>query len=125
MKSAFRVATFLVFVLAVSAVILAKDDHSIGTWKLNVSESTFTPGPAPKSEIRTYEAIDNGVKMSREMVDENGKTTSSSLTAKYDGQDHPLDSGGAEGPYDSIAFKQVNAYTVDVIQKKMERRSKP
>ncbi len=29
-------------------------DPVIGTWVLDVAKSTFSPGPAPKSESRTY-----------------------------------------------------------------------
>jgi hypothetical protein len=51
------VRALLAIVAATSGVAIAEaaaPDPVIGTWQLNVSKSTFTPGPAPKSETRTY-----------------------------------------------------------------------
>ena len=51
-------------VLAASVTMLAqtsKDAH-IGTWKLNVAKSKFSPGPGYKSETRTYEPTADGYK---------------------------------------------------------------
>ena len=33
-------------------------DPVIGTWQLNVAKSKFSPGPAPKSDARTYAVTD-------------------------------------------------------------------
>ena len=31
-----------------------ESDPLVGTWELNVAKSKYSPGPAPKSETRTY-----------------------------------------------------------------------
>ena len=35
---------------------VAARDPAVGTWRLNLQKSKYYPGPAPQSEIRTYEA---------------------------------------------------------------------
>jgi hypothetical protein len=38
----------------------AQTDPLIGTWKLNVAKSTFSPGPAPRSTTATVTAAGQG-----------------------------------------------------------------
>jgi hypothetical protein len=63
---------------------------AIGTWKLNVARSKYTPGPPPKSATITYEETADGIKRTGESVDAEGKTTSFGYTAKNDGKDYPV-----------------------------------
>ena len=51
-------ATALVAVLAA-----APPDPILGTWKLNLSKSKFNPGPAPRSQTRTYIQTPEGVQV--------------------------------------------------------------
>ena len=39
------------------------EDSSAGTWKLNISKSTFAQNPSPKSETRTYTVTPEGTAM--------------------------------------------------------------
>ena len=39
-------------------------DPFVGTWRLNIAKSTYSPGPAPKSQVSTYEAAGQGYKVS-------------------------------------------------------------
>ena len=32
-------------------------DALVGRWELNIAKSTYDPGPAPKSETRTYAVV--------------------------------------------------------------------
>jgi hypothetical protein len=50
-------------------------DPLIGTWVLNVAKSTYSPGPAPKSETRTYTATARGFTYSSKGIDADGKPT--------------------------------------------------
>jgi len=55
-------ALVLMSVLALTAVVIAADNN-VGTWKLNLAKSTYSPGPAPKSQTLTIEAWgEDGVK---------------------------------------------------------------
>jgi hypothetical protein len=100
------------FFLSLSAS--AADDPFIGTWKLNLAKSKFTPGPAPKSQSLTYEPSGNGVKLTSNQVDAQGNSTPGGYTANYDGKDYPFTNPDA----DTIALKRVDAGTVTATWKK-------
>jgi len=106
-------------VLAASVTMLAqtsKDAH-IGTWKLNVAKSKFSPGPGYKSETRTYEPTADGYKFQGERVNTDGSTQKYGFTVKYDGKDYPVtgkDPGGAE----TIAVKLVDVNHIESTSKK-------
>ena len=86
-------------------------DNSLGTWKLNVERSKYTPAPFPfKSQSTIRSASDGGVKVTSTGVQADGKPSNSSYTAKYDGLDCPV----TGAPFDIIAMKQVDANTLTV-----------
>src|SRR5579872_3503323 len=90
-------------------------DPAVGTWKLNTAKSKYTPGPVPKSAIVTYEETADGIKRTGESVDADGKATSFTYTAKYDGKDYPVSGSDL---YDTIAPKRINDHTVEATLKK-------
>jgi hypothetical protein len=100
-----------VLVVAVSA----QASPEIGTWKLNVAKSKFSPGPAPKSQTVTFAAAGQGVKVTTEGVGADGTKTAQSYTANYDGKDVPL-TGSATT--DTVSLKRINATTVERTDKK-------
>jgi hypothetical protein len=51
----------LVLGLLLQRSTLAQASLRYGTWKLNPAKSTYNPGPAPKSEVRTYKANGDGL----------------------------------------------------------------
>jgi hypothetical protein len=88
-------------------------DNSLGTWKLNMEKSKFSPSAPVKSLTATREASDDGVKVTTTGERADGTPINGSYTAKYDGKDYPV----TGAPYDSIAIKQVNANTFTTVQK--------
>ena len=44
---------------AFAGVALAQSDPSVGTWKLNLTKSKYSPGPLPKSNTVTIAAVPN------------------------------------------------------------------
>lgn len=58
--------------------LVAADNPFVGTWKLNVAKSKFSPGPPPQSETVTIDA-DNKVEVSG--MDDKGQATNWSYTA--------------------------------------------
>jgi hypothetical protein len=90
-------------------------DPAIGTWKLNVAKSKYTPGPTPKSATLTYEETADGIKRTGESVDADGKTTSFEYTAKFDGKDYPITGSDL---YDAISLKRINEQTAEGTLKK-------
>src|SRR5450631_2746523 len=90
--------------LAITTAAAFGADNTLGTWKLNVAKSKYTPAPMPvKSLTVTREASDGGVKQTTTGEQADGTAISASYAAKYDGKDVQV-SGNA--PYDTIAIKQ-------------------
>ena len=83
----------------------------MGTWKINIAKSKFTPAPIPlKSLTSVREEAPGGVKVTNTGERSDGVAISSGYTAKYDGSASSVT--GAGSPYDSISVKQVNANTL-------------
>jgi hypothetical protein len=93
----------------------AQADPAVGSWKLNVGKSRYSPGPAPKSQTITITAAGNGIRVSSKGVDGDGKATSTEYTASYDGKDVPVMFNLA---YDVTSLKRVDANTSELTRKK-------
>ena len=105
---------FLAF--AITTVVTFAADNTIGTWKLNVEKSKYSPAPMPVKSLNvTREASDGGVKVTTTGEQADGTAINASYTAKYDGKDVQV-TGNA--PYDTISIKQVNANTLTDARKK-------
>jgi hypothetical protein len=111
-------------VIVVSVVIAASiadvsaqaKDPRVGTWKLDLAKSKYDPGPPPQSQTVKVEPADKGEKVTSEVVSADGKRTTSSYTAKFDGKDYPL-SGSALGA-DKVSLKRIDARTTVRTDKK-------
>ena len=110
----FLTSTVLVAVLALTVNAWGADSN-VGTWKLNLDKSKFSPGPAPKSVTLTIEAHDNGIKYTSHGENAQGAPIHVEFTAKYDGQDNPV-TGSPD--FNSIALKRVDAHTIEATIKK-------
>ena len=110
------VAFLAVCLVATSSLSsFAQTDPIIGTWKLNLAKSKYNPGPPPKSQTLTYEAAGQGVKVTNKIMGAEGKPIDIQFTANYDGKDYPV-TGNPD--WDTIAFKRIDAYKVEVTRKK-------
>ncbi|MEO5896351.1 MAG: hypothetical protein ABIS06_11670 [Vicinamibacterales bacterium] len=90
-------------------------DPLVGTWELNIAKSKYTPGPAPKSETRTYVVAGQDIKATSKSVDADGKPTSGQWTVNYDGKDRPI-IGRPDA--DGLSLKRIDAFTSEFTQKK-------
>jgi len=133
-----RCLTAFAILLTLFGVSLAaqRADPIIGTWVLNVAKSTFSPGPAPKSESRTYvmegqetKVTSKGVseprtyKMVRQEIkatstgmDSDGTPTTREWTVVYDGRDRPM-TGDPDA--DMVSLTRIDAFTTEFTQKKV------
>lgn len=112
MKNAFH--SFLVgAVLALAGVTVATaadaPDPVVGTWTLNLAKSKFDPGPAPKSQTRTYSQDADGITLMVSGVGADGSALSQQSTFKYDNKAYSM-TGSAD--YDAISLKRVNGSTI-------------
>jgi hypothetical protein len=79
----------LTVALCLVAELCFADDANLGTWKLNVAKSVFSPG-SPKNDKVVYEAAGDNVRVTVDGTDKDGKPTHSEWTGKFDGKDYPV-----------------------------------
>jgi hypothetical protein len=102
--------------LALTSIAVLAADNTLGTWKLNIEKSKYTPTPMPvKSLTITREASDGGVKVTTSGEQADGTAINASYTVKYDGKEVSVT---GNSPYDTIAVKQLNANTLTDERKK-------
>src|SRR5439155_10622788 len=90
-------------------------DPIVGTWVLNIAKSRYAPGPAPKSETRTYVVAGPDIKATSKGTDSDGKPTTAEWTVNYDGRDRPQ-TGNPDA--DTLSLKRIDAHTTEFMQKK-------
>jgi hypothetical protein len=107
----------VILALAITTVAAFGADNTIGTWKLNVAKSKYTPAPFPLKSLTTVrEASSGGVKVTNTGERSDGTMINATYTTKYDGTDASVTGTGS--PYDTISIKQVNANTLTDERKK-------
>jgi len=112
-----RVALGIGLALILSLVVVSAQgtDRLVGTWKLNVAASKYSPGPPPKSSTRTVEDWVGGVFVSTQKgINAEGNPTWAHYAFKFDGKDYPYAAStlpGASPAFTTIAFKRVDANT--------------
>jgi len=96
----------LIFFVILSGKAQEQTDPRLGTWKLNVEKSKYTPGPAPASETRSYATDGSVVTVNIEDVDSNGRHSK----LNYFGQDNGKDYLLLGVPFaDAITTRRINA----------------
>ena len=106
--------TGVVAILA-GTVLAQAPDAQVGTWKLNVAKSKFTPGPMPTTATTMIEAVGAGTKVVVDQTLAGGAPGHWEFTTNYDGKDSPV-TGSPDA--DMVARTLVNANTVETITKK-------
>jgi hypothetical protein len=88
----------------------------VGTWTLNVAKSSYSPGPAPKSQTLKIEAWgDDGLSYVADGVGGDDKPTHSEFQAKFDGKDYEF-KGNPDG--DQLAYKKIDDNTLEATLKR-------
>lgn len=101
--------------LLVVAVVAQSPDPLLGTWKVNLVKSTWSPGPSPKSQFSRWEALPNGqLKNINAAVDAKGQSTHSEIVVRFDGADLTL--VGAAVPT-TRAYKRIDGRTFEYVTK--------
>src|SRR5262245_9038851 len=90
-------------------------DPMVGIWKVNLSKSTYSPGPAPKSGVNKFEHGEDGMKATIEIVDGQGNKIHSEAAVKFDGKDYPITGSPIA---DAVSVKRINERETDVVWKK-------
>ncbi len=106
-KTVRAVAVVSVLTAALGSVGVAQTPvPGLGTWRLNVAKSKYSPGPAPKSGTVTFSAAGQGVKAVIDGVGPDDSKTHWEYTANFDGKPYPV-TGNPDG--DMVVAKRVNA----------------
>jgi hypothetical protein len=102
-------------ILAIGTGTTLAADAVAGTWKLNVAKSTFSPGPALKSQTRSYAESAQGLTLILKTTTADGKESTATLTFKDDGKPYPV-SGNPD--FDMVSVTRVDPLTVHSTQTK-------
>ncbi len=75
---------------SVTAVAQAPTSPTIGTWALNLAKSRYNPGPAPKSETRTYEAKAVGIRETIQVETADGSSYTETSIYRENGKPYAM-----------------------------------
>ena len=114
MRTARTLIVTLLCCFALSVAAAGADPH-VGTWKLNLAKSKYSPGPAPKEVTMKIEAKGVGIHLTQTGTDAAGKAIKIDFNANYDGKDTPVT--GVTNT-ETIAVKRVDANTSESTLKK-------
>lgn len=99
-----------------NATTASSANAHVGTWTLNLGESSYSPGPAPKSQTVKIEAWgDDGLTYVTDGVGPDDQPTHADFQAKFDGMDYPIQ-GNADA--DAISYHPIDANTLDATLKR-------
>jgi hypothetical protein len=88
---------------------LAQSNPLIGTWKLNLEKSKFTPGTAPRSQTANFQQDGQNIKNTNQTIDAQGNATTTVFLHIYDGQPHPTTGTPL---YDATAYLRLDGNTI-------------
>lgn len=111
MKRLFGIAIVAALFLGLAPNSFAQTDAFLGTWKLNVKKSKFTPGPPRKGETRVVVTSDVGLRVSVNRINADGSTQDFEYTSNLDGKSYPITGLGPYGA-DSIAANLTSPTTI-------------
>ena len=107
-------AVVLVGIVTLSAPAFAQDNW-VGTWKVNLAKSKYSPGPAPKSATIKFEPTQGSIKLTSDGVNGEGKPTHQEYISKFDGKDVPF-KGNPDA--DTASPRRIDANSFENVWKK-------
>jgi hypothetical protein len=105
-----RLGMLVFLALLASVGASAQNDPQVGTWKLNLAKSTYSPGPPPKSGTVKITAASDGMTVVEDSVNAQGQAIHTTYTFKFDGKDYPRKDtigGKPDTSLDAVAWKQL------------------
>ena len=109
----------LAVLVASSGTTIAQDNLVGAKWKLNVAKSKFSPGPAPRGIVLTYDAVEDGFRVTTEGVSAEGNPTKSVFGPyKLDGKPYPV---AGVALYDTVSYKMVDDRTTEFVRLKGDK----
>jgi len=109
-----RAVCTLVIALSLGALRLAAADPIVGTWKMNVAKSKFSPGPAPKSVTSTFSEEGDWIASKSDAIDSTGQPITRTNRYKLDGKEYPFEGPQGQG---MISLKKIDDHTTESVLK--------
>jgi hypothetical protein len=104
-------AVSLCVVLSMACLILAGQNKHVGMWTIDLQDSKYSPGPAPKNVKLTIEpSAPDGIKLIADGENADGTPVHVEYVAQFDGKDYPVT--GFPGA-DTVSIKRVDDKTVE------------
>jgi hypothetical protein len=101
---------------ALTQIGFAQSNSIVGTWKVNLAKSTYSPGPPPRSQTLSYEAVGQGIRVTADGIDAQGNPTKVVFGPFFfDGKPYPVTGTAA---FDASSYKIVNDSTVEATRTK-------
>ena len=90
-------------------------DAWAGTWTLNLAKSTYELSAPPKSSVSKLEQAGEDWTITQDVVDARGRATHTTVRAKFDGKDYPV-----EGLLASVTFAltRIDDHTYELVTKR-------
>jgi len=88
-----------------------EQDLLIGSWQLDLVKSRYTPGPPPRSEVRTYVRDKDGMTGTIHRRRDDGREEVIEYRADFD-REYPVMGTAA---YDTIRLKRIDARTAEAV----------
>jgi hypothetical protein len=107
----------LASLLALSSTARAQSpDPWIGTWKVNLDKSTYSPDPKPTAAATVKMEMSAGsLKTTIDGVNAQGQPIHTETVGKYDSKDNPVT--GAPAPNTTTAYKRIDGRTFEATGK--------
>jgi hypothetical protein len=111
------VGTVVVGCIVTGGLRAQAQDPWVGTWKLNVAKSKFSPGPAPKSNTLKIEPAPGGaLKHTFDGTNAAGETTHSERVGKLDGVPVPVQNVVPSTTNKTLsAFRRLDDHSFEVV----------
>lgn len=106
------------FVAAGSQMGLTQSNLLVGTWKLNLEKSKFSPGPPPKSQTLNFQRAGQDLQNTAETVDAQGQVTKIVFMHIYDGKPHPTTGNPL---FDATTYTPIDDHHVKWVRSKAEK----
>ena len=87
-----------------------EDQMLLGSWALNLAKSKYRSTPSPRTQLRTYEPHEKGIKATIKTTYADGQSTSVEYIANYDSLEYAV-SGSPD--VDTISLKKVAPRTAE------------
>ncbi len=104
--------------LAVSSIARSQAaDPWIGTWKVNLAKSTYSPGPKPTAAatVKIEPSDGGGIKTTIDGTNPEGQPIHTETVGMLDGKDNPVK--GAPAQNTTTAYKRIDRRTLEATGK--------